>query len=94
MTIDFHTHVFPPRIKKNRDKYVAADPSFALLYSDKKRGDLLVFPQHEAIMGVAHSTQADDRNRPISFKSKGDAMKAYNEGRIGVGTRVQIGSKK
>jgi predicted TIM-barrel fold metal-dependent hydrolase len=36
MIIDFHTHVFSPQVKKNRDKYVAADPSFALLYSDKK----------------------------------------------------------
>ncbi len=36
MIIDFHTHVFPPQVKKKRDQYVAADPSFALLYSDKK----------------------------------------------------------
>jgi len=34
--IDFHTHVFPPRIKKNRSRYVDSDPSFALIYSDKK----------------------------------------------------------
>ena len=33
--IDFHTHVFSPRIKKNRARYVDADPSFALLYSKK-----------------------------------------------------------
>jgi predicted TIM-barrel fold metal-dependent hydrolase len=36
MIIDFHTHVFPPQVKKKRDRYVAADPSFALLYSNKK----------------------------------------------------------
>ncbi len=36
MVIDFHTHVFSPRIRNNRDRYVEADPSFALLYSDKK----------------------------------------------------------
>ena len=35
MIIDFHTHVFPPRIKKNRGKYIEADPCFALLYSRK-----------------------------------------------------------
>jgi predicted TIM-barrel fold metal-dependent hydrolase len=34
--IDFHTHIFPPQIKKNRDRYVANDPCFAILYSDKK----------------------------------------------------------
>jgi len=35
MIIDFHTHIFPPWIKKNRSKYVDSDPCFALLYSKK-----------------------------------------------------------
>jgi predicted TIM-barrel fold metal-dependent hydrolase len=35
MIIDFHTHVFPPHIKKDRRKYIEADPCFALLYSQK-----------------------------------------------------------
>jgi len=34
--IDFHTHVFPPEIKKNRSKYIERDPCFAILYSDSK----------------------------------------------------------
>ena len=33
MIIDCHAHVFPPQIKKNRQKYVAEDPCFAMLYS-------------------------------------------------------------
>lgn len=36
MVIDFHTHVFPPEIKKNRSKYVERDPCFALLCSSPK----------------------------------------------------------
>jgi len=36
MIVDFHTHVFSPEIKKNRDKYIERDPCFALLYSDPK----------------------------------------------------------
>jgi len=36
MIIDFHTHVFAPQIKKNRNRYIDNDPCFALLYSDKK----------------------------------------------------------
>ncbi|MDD4875696.1 MAG: amidohydrolase family protein [Dehalococcoidales bacterium] len=36
MIIDFHTHVFPPQIKKNRSKYIDSDPCFAILYSNKK----------------------------------------------------------
>ena len=35
MIIDFHTHVFSPRIKKNRSKYIDEDPCFAILYSKK-----------------------------------------------------------
>lgn len=31
--IDFHTHVLPPQIKKDRSKYIELDPSFAVLYS-------------------------------------------------------------
>ena len=34
--IDFHTHVFSPRIKNNRSEYIDSDPGFAILYSDKK----------------------------------------------------------
>ena len=33
MVIDFHTHVFPPQIKKNRSKYIDNDSCFAILYS-------------------------------------------------------------
>jgi predicted TIM-barrel fold metal-dependent hydrolase len=36
MIIDFHTHVFSPRIKKNRSQYTDNDPCFALLYSKKE----------------------------------------------------------
>ena len=36
MIIDFHTHVFSPRIKKNRGKYINSDPCFAILYSQKE----------------------------------------------------------
>ncbi len=35
MIIDFHTHVFSPQIKKNRNKYIDNDPCFAILYSKK-----------------------------------------------------------
>jgi len=36
MIIDFHTHVFSPRIKKNRSQYIDNDPGFAMLYSKKE----------------------------------------------------------
>ena len=33
MIIDFHTHIFPPRIKRNPGKYINSDSCFAILYS-------------------------------------------------------------
>ncbi|MBA7604413.1 hypothetical protein ES703_11533 [subsurface metagenome] len=34
MTVDFHTHIFPPQIKKKRSQYIDRDPCFAILYSN------------------------------------------------------------
>jgi len=34
--IDFHTHVVPPGIKKDPDKYIKGDPCFAMLYAKGK----------------------------------------------------------
>jgi predicted TIM-barrel fold metal-dependent hydrolase len=36
MIIDFHTHIFAPRINENRGNYIDRDPCFAALYSNKK----------------------------------------------------------
>jgi predicted TIM-barrel fold metal-dependent hydrolase len=44
--VDFHTHIFPPEIAANRDRHLAADPTFDELYASPKAalataGDLL-----------------------------------------------------
>jgi hypothetical protein len=36
MIIDFHTHIFSPKIKENRAFYAEKDPCFGLLYADPK----------------------------------------------------------
>jgi predicted TIM-barrel fold metal-dependent hydrolase len=36
MIIDFHTHIFPPQIQRNRSKYIESDPCFSILYSQKE----------------------------------------------------------
>jgi predicted TIM-barrel fold metal-dependent hydrolase len=57
MTIDFHTHVFPPQIKKNRNKYMELDPCFAILYSDPKAkiatADELIASMDEAEISIS-----------------------------------------
>ena len=64
-----------------------------LLYSDKAKGDMLVFPQHEAIMGIASASQQDNHNKAIHFKNINDAKEAYYNGTITLGTHVSIGKK-
>jgi len=34
--IDFHTHIFPPWVKEQRDEYIKRDSCFSLLYSQPK----------------------------------------------------------
>jgi hypothetical protein len=34
--IDFHTHIFPPRLKERRDEYIKSDPCFSMLYAQPK----------------------------------------------------------
>jgi len=34
--IDFHTHIFPPHVRDNREDHVRRDPTFAEIYSDPK----------------------------------------------------------
>lgn len=36
MIIDFHTHIFPPFLKKRREDYLARDTTLAALFSDSK----------------------------------------------------------
>jgi uncharacterized protein len=36
MLIDFHTHIFPPEICKQRERYCARDPWFHSLYADPR----------------------------------------------------------
>ncbi len=36
MIIDFHTHIFPPQVKENRDDFVKGDACFAEFYSSPK----------------------------------------------------------
>jgi predicted TIM-barrel fold metal-dependent hydrolase len=34
--IDFHTHIFPPEVRDNREEYVRRDPTFAEMYANPK----------------------------------------------------------
>jgi predicted TIM-barrel fold metal-dependent hydrolase len=34
--IDFHTHIFPPHVRDNREEYIRRDPTFAEMYASPK----------------------------------------------------------
>lgn len=34
--IDFHTHIFPPRVAEEREEYVRRDPTFAEMYGSRR----------------------------------------------------------
>ena len=36
MIIDFHTHIFPPRVRDRRQEYLRRDPTFAEMYTSPK----------------------------------------------------------
>lgn len=61
-----------------------------LLFSDRTREDLLVFPQHEAIIGAYLATHRPAKGSVKKFASKADASAAYRRGEIGLDTPIEI----
>jgi hypothetical protein len=60
------------------------------LYTDKARGDLLVAPQMEAVMGLAQATTVQTAGAAKRYATRAQAMADYNSGKIGLGTKVTI----
>lgn len=62
-----------------------------LLFTDKSRDNLIVFPQHEALIGAYLATK-DKASGPIrKFKNRAEAMEAYKRNEIDLNTPVEIG---
>ena len=61
-----------------------------LLFSDKNRDSLMVFPQHEAILGTYIATAKVDPGPAKVFKSKAEALEAYHRGKITMSTPIEI----
>jgi len=60
-----------------------------LLFGDKNPDDLMVFPQHEAILGTFLATRANGQ-ATRKYKTKEQAMDAYHRGEISINTPVEI----
>ena len=57
MIIDFHTHIFPPEVREQRDEYRRRDPTFAEMYGNPKAkiatAEELLASMDEAGVGVS-----------------------------------------
>jgi len=65
-----------------------------MLFADKQRDNLLVFPQQEAILGTwlaSHGPRPGVKTK--TFKTQSDAMSAYHRGEIRLDDPVKIGGK-
>jgi len=60
------------------------------LFGDKTKSDLLVFPQHEAIIGIHEASRATG-GKLQKFKTTADALAAYKRGEIKIEDKVEIG---
>ncbi len=92
MTIDFHTHVFPPQIKKDRSKYIELDPCFALLYSDPKAkiatADELIASMDEAGIEISVISNIGWTTHELCLETNDyiiDSVSRYPERLIGFG---------
>jgi DNA-directed RNA polymerase beta subunit len=84
-TLQVHVPVGTEAVKEVRSMTLSN-----LLFGDKSKNNLLVFPQHEAIIGV-HMASAAHGGTTHRFKTKADAIAAYKQGEIKLTDTVDIG---
>lgn len=85
-TMQLHVPVSHKAVQEARELTLSK-----LLFSDKSRDDLMIFPQHEAIIGTYLATHQAPKGAKKKFKTKADAMAAYRRGEITLETPVEIG---
>jgi len=84
-TLTVHVPVMPGAVKDVKAMLLSN-----LLFGDKTKSDLLVFPQHEAIVGVHLASNAKD-GKKYRFKTKAEALAAYRRGEIALNAEIEIG---
>jgi DNA-directed RNA polymerase beta subunit/predicted GNAT family acetyltransferase len=61
-----------------------------LIFGDKSRDTLMVFPAHEALIGAYMATSGQAKGKERTFKNRDEAMAAYKRGEIQLTTPVKI----
>jgi DNA-directed RNA polymerase beta subunit len=85
-TMQLHVPVSAKAVSEARELTLSK-----LLFSDKSRDDLMIFPQHEAIIGSYLATAKGPKGAARKFATKAEAMAAYKRGEITLETPVAIG---
>ncbi len=49
------------------------------------------FPTNEAALGLFQASHEDKKNKPIKFETEAEVIKAYEEGKLDIGDRVDVG---
>jgi DNA-directed RNA polymerase subunit beta len=64
----------------------------SILFHDKtKRNNLLSYPKHESVMGIVKSVLPKSSKKARRFKTKQEAIAAYNRGELTINDPVEIG---
>jgi DNA-directed RNA polymerase beta subunit len=86
-TLTVHVPVMPGAVQDVKSMLLSN-----LLFGDKTKSDLLVFPQHEAVVGIHMASAAKNKSsQKHRFKTKTDAVAAYRHGEIALNDEVEIG---
>jgi DNA-directed RNA polymerase beta subunit len=83
-TLMVHTPVLPGAVEDVRNMTMSH-----LLFGDRQKEDLLVFPRMEAVLGLHQATKAGVGKVHV-FKTKADAMAAYKAGTLKLDDNVEI----
>ena len=85
-TMQIHVPVMPAAVRE-----VHAMTLSNLLFGDKTKSDLLVFPQHEAVAGMVYASGDANKGKAHKYKTKEEALAAYHRGDIQINDAVEIG---
>lgn len=88
-TVTAHVPVSPEAVDESKNMLLSKQ-----LYSDKSRGDLLVKPQHESIMGLWRATSdlKPSQKPPRKFKNWQELRNSYERGDIAIDDPVEVES--
>ncbi len=86
-TLQIHAPIRPQAIQETKNMLTSN-----LLLSDQQRNKLMAFPQHEALLGIAHASDVKASTNPVkTYNTVKDLEQAYKKKEINLNDLVKIG---